>query len=418
MDKIKGVVLLGGPSKTTKLRPLSLDFPAPLIPIAGTEMLYHHCHALSKVPSISEILLIGFYRKEVFGNFIANTRNTLDIPIRYLEEHEPSGTGGSLAQFSDQIVGHDTKYIIIIHADICSNFPLLDMLRFHREQGKNCTMAAIRVEEEKSLQFGCLVENPKNHELVHYVERPLTPVSNLINCGIYIFSAAMFTNLAMALELKNKQYEASSLNLSPALQKLLHKKSWNPKYLSLEKDVFIPSAGKSEIVLYKMDSSKDFWFQIKNPISVLRSNAKYLEHYQDNDMSIFAKTPKQYKFERKENVLIHPTADVHPSAKIGPNCTIGQGVKIGSGVRISNSIIFDGCVIEPHACILNSIIGWNAIIMSWSRIEGTLELDKYGFEKLSILGVGVSVAPEIALRNCVVLPNKKLAENASDETIL
>jgi mannose-1-phosphate guanylyltransferase len=52
--------------------------------------------------------------------------------------------------------------------------------------------------------------------------------------------------------------------------------------------------------------------------------------------------------------------------------TIGAHVKVGDGTRIINSIILEDVIIEPHAVIINSIIGWTSVIGSWARIEGLL----------------------------------------------
>lgn len=54
----------------TQFRPLSLDAPKPLFPIAGKPIIWHHLEALAKVPSVKEVLLIGFYDEYVFRNFI------------------------------------------------------------------------------------------------------------------------------------------------------------------------------------------------------------------------------------------------------------------------------------------------------------------------------------------------------------
>lgn len=44
----KAVILIGGPSKGTRMRPLSLDIPKPLFPIAGRPIIWHGIQALSK----------------------------------------------------------------------------------------------------------------------------------------------------------------------------------------------------------------------------------------------------------------------------------------------------------------------------------------------------------------------------------
>eukprot|EP01017_Pseudomicrothorax_dubius_P008640 TRINITY_DN1285_c0_g1_i1.p1 TRINITY_DN1285_c0_g1~~TRINITY_DN1285_c0_g1_i1.p1 ORF type:complete len:163 (+),score=24.87 TRINITY_DN1285_c0_g1_i1:573-1061(+) len=151
--------------------------------------------------------------------------------------------------------------------------------------------------------------------------------------------------------------------------------------------------------------------------SALLCSQKYLQHYRLHDLSIYNRGNKRADITEK-NVLIDPRAEIDPTAKIGPNCIIGEGVRIGPGVRISNSIILDGVSIDASACVLNSIIGWNSIIGSWSRVEGTLEKSPEGTERISILGVGVTVYPEVMIRNCSVLPYNKIHENVINDTIL
>jgi mannose-1-phosphate guanylyltransferase len=67
---LKGIILVGGPSVGTRFRPLSMDIPKPLFPIAGKELIYHHVLSLTKVPGMKEILLIGFFEAAVFERFI------------------------------------------------------------------------------------------------------------------------------------------------------------------------------------------------------------------------------------------------------------------------------------------------------------------------------------------------------------
>ena len=61
---LKSVILIGGPSKGTRFRPLSLDIPKPLFPVAGLPVIQHHIEACSKVDNLSEILIIGSYLAE------------------------------------------------------------------------------------------------------------------------------------------------------------------------------------------------------------------------------------------------------------------------------------------------------------------------------------------------------------------
>jgi len=143
---------------------------------------------------------------------------------------------------------------------------------------------------------------------------------------------------------------------------------------------------------------------------VLECSELYLSHYKNS--AIYAKSLKIQELPNKNNVLIHKTAQIDPTAKIGPNVCIGSGCKIGKGVRIVNSIILDDCELKDYSCVLNSIICWNSIIGYWCRIEGNKELGK-----VSLLGVGVIVENEKAIRNCVVLPYLVLDKNHFNEVL-
>jgi len=54
----KGIILIGGPQKGTRFRPLSFDVPKPLFPVGGHPIIYHHIQALSKVKLNSILILI------------------------------------------------------------------------------------------------------------------------------------------------------------------------------------------------------------------------------------------------------------------------------------------------------------------------------------------------------------------------
>ena len=79
---MKTVILIGGPNKGTRFRPLSLDVPKPLFPIAGKPMIYHHIEACAQLEGMKEILLLGYYNESLFTNFVEETSKELNIKIR------------------------------------------------------------------------------------------------------------------------------------------------------------------------------------------------------------------------------------------------------------------------------------------------------------------------------------------------
>jgi len=83
---LKAIILIGGPSKGTRFRPLSLDLPKPLFPIAGFPILRHHIQAcVTKLPreELKEIVLLGFYDPSKIQDFIQKASHEFSIPIKY-----------------------------------------------------------------------------------------------------------------------------------------------------------------------------------------------------------------------------------------------------------------------------------------------------------------------------------------------
>lgn len=59
---------------------------------------------------------------------------------------------------------------------------------------------------QQSLNYGCMVTNKDTNEVTHYVEKPSSYVSTLINCGIYVFSLDIFQVIAEAFNAKQQEY--------------------------------------------------------------------------------------------------------------------------------------------------------------------------------------------------------------------
>lgn len=75
MSLYKAIILVGGPSRATRFRPLSLNVPKPLFPVAGAPLISHHLEALSKVKGLQEVLIVGFFEDAVFERYIEQASN-------------------------------------------------------------------------------------------------------------------------------------------------------------------------------------------------------------------------------------------------------------------------------------------------------------------------------------------------------
>lgn len=402
---VKVVILIGGPSKGTRFRPLSMDTPKPLFPIAGKPLIWHHLKACTKLPELSEVILIGFHDiTNKWKAFIGEAEAELGINIRYLKESSGRlGTAGGLNYFRKQILEGNPRQFIVMHCDICCTFPLVELLNFHVANGnKECTILGKKVPEKEAHKYGCLAIDPNTREVLHYAEKPETFVSDIINCGIYVFSPSVYDLIdKVATVTQSKQS--------------IENPDFDSNFLQLEQHLFMTVCGEKKVYLYE---TKDFWLQIKSAGVVVKCSEDLLSLVREQNPQLLARNGdgKQSPV-IVGNVLIDSTAQVHPSAKLGPNVSIGSNVVIGAGVRIKNSIILDNAEIKPHSCVQFSIIGWNCSVGKWARLEGqpNYSVDIPG---ITILGTGVSVAPEIVVHSSIVLPHKELGTDTKNQIIL
>lgn len=410
-ERVVAVIMVGGPTKGTRFRPLSFNVPKPLFPLAGMPMIHHPISACKSIPNLAQIFLIGFYEEREFAMYVSSISNELRIPVRYLREDKPHGSAGGLYVFRDYIMEDNPSQIFLLNCDVCCSFPLSQMLESHKSYGGMGTMLVVKVSAESANQFGELVADPHSKELLHYTERPETFVSNLINCGVYIFTPDIFAAIQGAFTERKDRADLRRMNSFEALQSAT--KALPGDYVRLDQDILSPLAGKKELYTYE---TLDFWEQIKTPGMSLKCSALYLSQYRQTCPQLLAGVSGAQTATIEGDVYIHPSAKVHPTAKIGPNVSISANARIGAGARLISCIILDGAEIKENAVVIHAIVGWKSSIGKWSRVQGEGNFNaKLG---ITILGEAVGVEDEVVVFNCIVLPNKTLNDSVQEEIIL
>ncbi|XP_030761424.1 mannose-1-phosphate guanyltransferase alpha-B isoform X2 [Sitophilus oryzae] len=356
---LKAVILIGGPQKGTRFRPLSLDIPKPLFPVAGLPIIQHHIEACLSVKELKEIFIIGFYPVTQIQQFVNDMQLQYDIPIKYLQEFTALGTAGCLFHFRDQIRLGSPDAFFVMNGDVCADFCLNDLYQFHKDRSAEAfiTIMSTEATKQQSLNYGCLVLDKKSNEVTHYVEKPSSYVSTLINCGVYVFSLKIFNIIGETFMSKQEDYYKSNGNGSK-----------DAGYIQLERDILTPLAGTGKLFAFPVSN---WWSQLKTASSAIYANRHYLELYRTKYPERLAGGRQSEQCKIIPDVHIDDSAQIHPTAVIGPNVSIGPGVIIGAGVRIRESIILDAAVIEERSLILHSIIGRNSKVGKWARVEGT-----------------------------------------------
>src|SRR6476661_2194199 len=184
---MKAILLVGG--KGTRLRPLTLHTPKPIVPIFNRPFLHYQIDLLKQVPEIDEVILSLNYQprriEDVFGDGAE-----VGIKIRYVVEPAPLGTGGAVRYAGDAL----TDSVVVFNGDVLTQVDLAAVLRLHRERKARATIVLTPVDNPTA--YG-LVETDKNGNILRFLEKPGEDeiTCNTINAGIYVLEPETFARI-------------------------------------------------------------------------------------------------------------------------------------------------------------------------------------------------------------------------------
>lgn len=295
------------------------------------------------------------------------------------------------------------------------------------DKSAEAVILGTRVSDEAATNFGCIVTDPETKRVLHYVEKPESHISNLINCGVYLFSTeCIFPAVRTAIKRRADRprlltYPSVEDMASMTLDDQDEEEVDKNEVIRLEQDILSDLADEKRFFVLE---TKDFWRQIKTAGSAVPANALYLTKAFQNQSPELAKPSATIL----PPVFIHPTAQVDPTAKLGPNVSIGPRAVIGRGVRVKESIILEDAQIRHDACVLYSIVGWGSKIGAWARVEGTptpvthhdtgVIINGVKVQSITILGKDCQVHDDVRVASCLVLPHKALKRDVFGEVIM
>ncbi|KAK2657793.1 hypothetical protein Ddye_010845 [Dipteronia dyeriana] len=353
LNNMKALILVGGFG--TRLRPLTLSVPKPLVDFANKPMILHQIEALKAV-GVTEVVLAINYQPEVMLNFLKEFEKKLEIKITCSQETEPLGTAGPLALARDKLIDDSGEPFFVLNSDVISEYPLKEMIEFHRGHGGEASIMVTKVDEPS--KYGVVVMEDTTGRVEKFVEKPKFFVGNKINAGIYLLNPSVLDRIEL-------------------------------KPTSIEKEVFPNIAAENK--LYAM-VLQGFWMDIGQPKDYITGLRLYLDFLRKQSSSELASGSHIIG-----NVLVDKSAEIGDGCLIGPDVAIGPGCVIESGVRLSCCTIMRGVRIKKHACISGSIIGWHSTVGRWARVEN-----------MTILGEDVHLGDEVYSNGGVVLPHKEI----------
>jgi mannose-1-phosphate guanylyltransferase len=327
---VQAVVLVGG--EGTRLRPLTLETPKPMVPVMNMPFLERTLRRL-KSAGIDDVILPAGYLPDAITSYFGDG-SKLGLRLRYVIEETPLGTAGALKNVEQYIDGP----FFVLNGDVLTSLDLRAMMAFHRERGGIGTLHLIRVEDPSA--FGAVVHDADGR-VTAFVEKPKREEAptNEVNAGTYLL-------------------EREVLDLIP---------SGRP--VSIERETFpaIITSGR-RLFAYTTD---DYWIDLGKPEDYLGAH----RHVFDGTMPLgvtpgingpgCADAPPSAL---RAPVFIGRGCRIAPEAVIGPYTVLGDGCEVGANAVVADSLLWDDVVVEPGAQLGWSIVASGARIGSGARV--------------------------------------------------
>ncbi|EJW05152.1 hypothetical protein EDEG_00763 [Edhazardia aedis USNM 41457] len=404
------LILVGGYG--TRLRPFTLTISKPLVPFANKPILFHQIDYLYKIGVHRIILATCSREKETDSIIIESFRDYKSLEIIFSYEDSPLGTAGPLYLARDLL----TYPCFVLNSDVICNYPLEDMLYFHQLKGCEATILSTFVKEPS--KYGVMVRRTDelSHLVEKFVEKPKDFVGNSINAGIYILEKSVIEKIPgpnIECSIENEIFPALAYRNTLAVFDLYG--YWmdigQPKDYLEGLSLYISNGIHSldpktvaENYIYRSFGSEFYNDKIITHENYLKeekiSNINFYNISKLNDADIFSNN-------MIDNSIIHKTVKMGHGCKIGPNVVIGENVKIGDCVRLRDCAIFSNTILSDGVFVNKSIIGWDSVIKRWAR------LDEFCF-----LGSKVTVESCVSIKNCTILPYKKISTNSDNMIII
>jgi len=151
---LRALVLAAG--RGERLRPLTLEIPKPLLPVAGRPLVAWTLGELERAGAESVALNLhhlGAAIRTALGERFGR------LPLTYSDEPELLGTGGALPPLADFLAG--ARAVVVVNGDSLCRWPLRRLLATHRRRGAAATLLVHRSVDPRSFGGGIAVEGDR-----------------------------------------------------------------------------------------------------------------------------------------------------------------------------------------------------------------------------------------------------------------
>ena len=339
---MEAILLVGG--QGTRLRPLTVNTPKPLLPTAGVPFISHQLARLQEA-GVDHVVLATSYKAALFEEHFG-TGESLGLAIDYLTEAEPLGTGGGIRNASTALRGDGP--VLILNGDCLSGVDMRALVTHHTASGAIVTLYLTEVEDPTA--FG-VVPAEANGRVTAFLEKTPHPPTNRINAGCYVFGPEAFAAIPP------------------------------DKVVSVERETFPTLLAEGALVSSFVDTT--YWLDLGRPADFVKGSCDLVLGIAPSPAVPGPRGPS----------LVLAGADVADGAQLSGGTAIGAGAGVGIA-EVSGSVVFDDARIADGAIVRGSVVGKGAVIGTGVVLDD------------AVIGDGAQVGDGCELRNGVrVFPN-------------
>lgn len=344
---MRALILAGG--KGTRLRPLTVYTPKPIVPVANRPFLIYQLESLTKA-GITDVTLSLSYQPDKIEDILGDGSD-YGVDLRFVTEPVALGTAGAVAFALDSL----DEPVIVLNGDILTSLDIAEMMRFHESRKDAISIALARVADPS--KYG-LVKLDEDSTVKSFIEKPTDGEStgsntNTINAGVYI--------------------------LEPEALKLIPK----GENASFEYNIF-PKALERSLRFSGYVLEEGHWQDIGTPASYLAANLAVLSGNSGFDP-----------------VGSGDGLETSPTAYIDSSSVLGEGCVVKPNARITNSVLGPGVHVEEKAVIENSVIWAHTRVSSFAKVRD------------SVVGKGCHIGKDVELREGSVVGDKAMVPDYS-----
>ena len=322
---MKAIIMAGGFG--TRLRPLTINLPKPMVPIGNIPMMEHVVNLLKKNGFDDLVSLLFFQGDEIKSHF--GDGHKFGIKMEYLQPTDDYGTAGAVRCADDFI--DDT--VLVISGDVLTDFDLSKAVRWHRDKHADATILLTRV--ENPLPYGIVITDDDGH-IVQFLEKPSwgEMFSDTINTGIYIL-------------------EPHTVRLIPPSTNFDFSQNLYPLMLS------------KKMGLYGLIMD-GYWKDVGNVDEYTRAHTDLLSGNINLDLG----TEKRKVGDA--DLFVGRNVQIGSEVEFGGVIVLGDDSLIADGVKITNSVIGPKARIGEKASIGRSVIWPDVIVGAESHLQQSI----------------------------------------------